>query len=122
MAMTAAGVTQILVFFAVVVACARPMGVFMARLFDGHRTVLHPVLRPLERAIYALGGVREDVEQRWTTYAGAVLAFSAVTFAFTYAIQRWQGLLPLNPQGFGTAAAVAGATPMTPDLAFNTAI
>ena len=120
--MTAVGVYQILFFFVVILACARPLGVFMARLFAGERTFLHPVLRPLERLVYALGGVREDVEQRWTQYAGAVLAFSAAKFAFTYAIQRLQGVLPLNPQAFGTAAAAAGATPMTPDLAFNTAV
>ena len=120
--MTAAGVTQILVFFAIVVACARPMGAFMARLFDGKRTFLHPILRPLERAIYALAGIREDVEQRWTAYAGALIAFSFAKFVFTYAIARLQGVLPLNPQGFGTAAAPGGATAMTPDLAFNTAV
>ena len=120
--MTAAGVTQILVFSDAIVACARPMGAFMARLFDGRRTFLHPILRPLERAIYALGGIREDVEQRWTAYAGALMAFSVAKFVFTYAIQRLQGVLPLNPQGFSTAAAPAGATAMTPDLAFNTAV
>jgi K+-transporting ATPase ATPase A chain len=115
-------VTQILVFFAIVVACARPMGAFMARVFDGRRTFLHPILRPLERAIYALGGIREDAEQRWTAYAGALIAFSFAKFAFTYAILRLQGVLPLNPQGFSTAAAPGGATAMTPDLAFNTAV
>jgi potassium-transporting ATPase potassium-binding subunit len=120
--MTAAGVTQILAFFAIVVACARPMGAFMARLFDGQRTVLHPILRPLERAIYALAGIRETVEQRWTAYAGALIAFSVAKFVFTYAILRLQGVLPLNPQGFGSAAAQSGATAMTPDLAFNTAV
>jgi potassium-transporting ATPase potassium-binding subunit len=120
--MTAAGVTQILVFFAIIIASARPMGAFMARLFAGQRTFLHPILRPLERAIYALAGIREDVEQRWTAYAGALIAFSFATFTFTYAIQRLQGILPLNPQGFSTATAPAGATAMTPDLAFNTAV
>jgi K+-transporting ATPase ATPase A chain len=120
--MTAAGVTQILLFFAIIIACARPMGAFMARLFAGQRTFLHPILRPLERAIYALAGIREDAEQRWTAYAGALIAFSLAKFVFTYAIQRLQGVLPLNPQGFGTAAAPSGATAMTPDLAFNTAV
>ena len=120
--MTAAGVTQILLFFAIILACARPMGAFIARLFAGERTFLHPILRPLERAIYALAGVREDAEQRWTAYAGALIAFSLAKFVFTYAIQRLQGVLPLNPQGFSTAAAPSGATAMTPDLAFNTAV
>ena len=72
--------------------------------------------------IYRLGGVREEVEQHWTHYAGAVLAISIAKFAFTYLIQRLQGFLPLNPQGFSTASAATGATPMTPDLAFNTAV
>jgi potassium-transporting ATPase potassium-binding subunit len=120
--MTAPGVFQILCFFAVVVALTKPAGLFMARVFEGERTFLHPVLRPLERAIYRLGGVREDVEQRWTQYAGALLAFSLAKFVFTYLILRFQGFLPLNPQGFGTAHAPAGATAVTPDLAFNTAI
>ena len=119
--MTAIGVYQILFFFVLILACAKPLGLFMARLFEGQRTFLHPVLRPLERLIYKLAGVREDVEQHWTAYAGALLAFSAAKFLFTYLIQRLQGFLPLNPQGFSTAAA-SGSTPMTPDLAFNTAV
>jgi potassium-transporting ATPase potassium-binding subunit len=119
---TAVGVYQIVFFLAVVLALTRPIGAFMARLFEGQWTFLHPLLRPLERAIYRLGGVREEVEQRWTGYAGALLAFSVAKFAFTFAIQRLQGILPLNPQGFGTAHAPAGATAMTPDLAFNTAV
>ena len=120
--MTALGVYQILFFFAVILAVTKPVGAFMARVFEGQRTFLHPLLRPLERVIYRLGGVREDVEQRWTQYAGALLAFSAAKFAFAFAIQRLQGVLPLNPQGFGTAHAPAAATAMTPDLAFNTAV
>jgi potassium-transporting ATPase potassium-binding subunit len=122
MAMTAAGVYQIIFFFLLILAVAKPLGYYMARVFTGERTFLHPLLRPLERAIYWLSGVQEDAEQRWTAYAGALLAFSAVKFAVTYLVQRLQGWLPLNPQGFGTAHAAAGATPMTPDLAFNTAV
>jgi K+-transporting ATPase ATPase A chain len=120
--MTAAGLYQILFFFALILAITKPLGLFMARLFEGERTFLHPVLRPLERLIYRLSGVREEVEQRWTEYAGALLAFSIAKFAFAYLIQRLQGFLPLNPQGFSTSHAAAGATPMTPDLAFNTAV
>jgi potassium-transporting ATPase potassium-binding subunit len=120
--MTAIGVYQILFFFVVILACAKPLGLFMARLFEGQRTFLHPVLRWLEVGIYTLTGVREHVEQRWTAYAGALLAFSIAKFLFTYLIQRFQGVLPFNPQGFSTAHAVAGATAMTPDLAFNTAV
>ena len=87
----------------------------MARLFNGERTFLHPVLRWLEVLIYRLGGVREDVEQRWTQYAGSLLAFSLMSFLLAYFIQRAQAYLPFNPQNFGTPN-------VTPDLAFNTAL
>ena len=89
--MTVTGFAQIAVFFAVIVALAKPIGLFMARVFTGERTFLHPVLRPLEVLIYRLSGIREDVEQRWTGYAGALLAFSIAKFVFTYGIQRLQG-------------------------------
>jgi K+-transporting ATPase ATPase A chain len=119
---TAIGVYQILFFFALILAITKPLGVYMARIFEGERTFLHPLLRPLERVIYRLSGVREDVEQHWTGYAGALLAFSIAKFVFTYLIQRLQGFLPLNPQGFSTAHAPQGAAALTPDLAFNTAV
>ncbi len=121
--MTTLGVFQILFFFAVDPGARRSRWARSWRgCSQGERTFLHPVLRPLERLIYRLGGVREDVEQHWTQYAGALLAFSVAKFVFTYLIQRLQGWLPLNPQGFGTAQAAQGATTMTPDLAFNTAV
>jgi potassium-transporting ATPase potassium-binding subunit len=120
--MTPAGVFLIAVFFLLLVALTKPLGVYMANLFEGRRTVLHPLLRPLERLLYRLSGVREDAEQRWTQYAASVLAFSLVSFLFVYLLQRLQGVLPLNPQGFGTGHALKGATPVTPDLAFNTAL
>jgi potassium-transporting ATPase potassium-binding subunit len=120
--MTANGVLQIVVFFLVILAVAKPMGVYMTHVFAGERTFLHPVLRPLERLCYTLCGVKETVEQRWTQYAGSMLAFSVFSALLLYALQRLQGLLPLNPAGFGTAHAAAGATAMTPDLAFNTAV
>jgi potassium-transporting ATPase potassium-binding subunit len=113
--MTSQGVIQIIVYFIVLLALTKPLGSYMARVYEGKRTFLHPVLRPLERFIYAVGGVREGFEQRWTQYAASLLAFSAVCFVFTYAIQRLQGFLPLNPAGFG-------ATQATPDLSFNTAV
>jgi K+-transporting ATPase ATPase A chain len=93
----------------------------MVKVFAGERTFLHPVLRPLERLCYAAAGVNENVEQRWTQYAGSLLAFSIFSFLILYVLQRLQGVLPLNPMGFSTAHAPSGATPMTPDLAFNTA-
>jgi len=120
--MTGNGLFQILIFFLVILALTKPMGAFMATVFEGRRTWLHPVLRPLERSIYRLGGIHEDQEQQWTAYAASLLMFSLVSLLLTYVIQRLQGLLPFNPQGFGTAHAAQGATAMTPDLAFNTAV
>src|SRR6202050_4416147 len=120
--MTANGIFQIAIYFLVIVAVAKPMGVYMTRVFAGERTFLHPVLRPLERLCYMLCGVKESVEQRWTPYAGSMLAFSVFSAVLLYALQRLQGFLPLNPAGFSTAHAPANATAMTPDLAFNTAV
>jgi len=120
--MTTLGIAQILVFFALVVAITKPVGLFMFRVFEGQRTFLHPIIRPLERLIYWLGGIKEDVEQSWVRYTASLISFSAVCFVFTYALQRLQGLLPFNPQQFSTGAAPSNATAMTPDLAFNTAV
>src|ERR1700688_2979947 len=113
--MTSIGILQILVFFGLILLVTKPVGLFMSRLFQGERTFLHPVLRPLEALVYKLCGVREGQEQRWTQYAASVLAFSIMSFVFVYVFQRLQGHLPLNPQGFGAAQ-------VPPDLAFNTAI
>ncbi len=120
--MTPNGILQIVVYFLLILAIAKPMGVYMTKVFAGERTFLHPVLRPLERLCYAAGGVKESVEQRWTQYAASLLAFSIFSFLILYLLQRLQGYLPLNPMGFGTAHAPSGATPITPDLAFNTAV
>ena len=113
--MTTIGVLQIVVYFLIILALTKPVGAFMAKLFDGKRTFLHPVIRPLEKLTYKLIGVNEQTEQRWTQYTAALLAFSIFSFLFVYLIQRLQGMLPLNPQGFN-----AGQVP--PDLAFNTAV
>ena len=67
------------------------MGSFMTKVFAGERTFLHPVLRPLERLCYAPGGVKESVEQRWTQYAGSLLAFSIFSLLILYLLQRLQG-------------------------------
>jgi K+-transporting ATPase ATPase A chain len=120
--MTANGVLQIAVFFVLILAFAKPMGAYMTKVFAGERTFLHPVLRPLEKVCYVLSGVKENTDQRWTQYAGSMLAFSVFCFLILYVLQRMQGLLPFNPMGFSTAHAPSGATPMTPDLAFNTAV
>ena len=112
--MTASGVLQIALFFALIVICAKPLGAFMARVFDGQRTFLHPVLRWLEVLIYKAAGVREDAEQKWTAYTASLLSFSLFGFLLAYLLQRAQGWLPFNPQHF------TGAN-IPPDLAFNTA-
>jgi K+-transporting ATPase ATPase A chain len=113
--MTPLGLFQIAIFFLILVAVTKPVGLFMTRIFNGERTFLHPVLRWMEVLIYKISGVREDVEQRWTQYAGALLSFSVFGFLLAYVLQRVQAYLPLNPQNFGTPN-------VTPDLAFNTAI
>jgi K+-transporting ATPase ATPase A chain len=110
------------VFFLAILALTKPLGAFMTRVFEGERTWLHSALRPLERLIYKLCGIKEEQEQRWTGYAASLLMFSLASLLLTYLIQRIQGLLPFNPQGFGTAHAAQGAAAMTPDLAFNTAV
>jgi potassium-transporting ATPase potassium-binding subunit len=111
--MTVNGWLQIAIYCAIVIALVRPFGLYMTRVFAGERTVLSPVLRPVERAIYAVCGVRAEQEQHWLAYAIAMLAFSVMGFASLYALQRLQNLLPFNPQGFD---------PVGTDLAFNTSI
>ncbi len=111
--MTGNGILQIAIYFAVLVALTKPLGAYMAKVFAGERTWLHPVLRPLEAGIYKICSVDENSEQPWTRYAGAMLVFSAVGIVFSYAFLRLQQWFPLNPQGFGNLAQ---------DLSFNTAV
>ena len=120
--MTLLGSLQILIYFFVILLLAKPFGSFMARVFQGERTFLHPVMRPLERFVYRLGGVEEGAEQHWTQYAASLLSFSLFSVLAPYLLQRLQGWLPLNPQRFSTAGAPSNATALTPDLAFNTAV
>jgi len=110
--MTANGWFQIFFFFALVLVCAKPLGLYMARVFERERTFADRLFRPLEQLIYRLTGIDETREMRWTEYAVVMLLFSAVSMLATYAIERLQHLLPLNPQH------LAG---VTPDLALNTA-
>jgi K+-transporting ATPase ATPase A chain len=110
--MTANGIFQIALFFGLVVLLVKPLGLYMAHVFNGQRTFLDPVLRPVERVIYWLGGVDPRQEQHWTTYTAAMLLFNLAGLVLLYALQRLQHVLPLNPQGFD---------PVAPDLAFNTA-
>jgi K+-transporting ATPase ATPase A chain len=113
--MTAIGVLQILLFFGVILACTKPLGAYMARVFEGQRTFMHPALRWLEVLAYKAAGVREDIEQRWTQYTASLLSFSIFGFLLVYLLQRAQAYLPFNPRNFGTPN-------VTPDLAFNTAV
>jgi len=96
--MTLNGWLQIIVFFAIILLVTKPMGVFMAHVFNREKTFLDPVLRPLERLIYKLTGVNEQREMRWTEYAVSMLLFSAVSMLVLYLLQRLQGVLPFNPQ------------------------
>jgi len=112
--MTANGIFQILLFFTLLLVTTRPLGAYMAHVYAGERTLLSPVFGPIERLFYKLFGVDEKDDMKWTAYAFAMLAFSIVGLVLTYTLLRMQGMLPLNPQNFGTKQ-------MTPDLAFNTA-
>src|SRR5712675_660583 len=96
--MTLNGWLQILIFFLIILAITKPLGVFMAHVFNREKTFLDPALRPIERLIYKLTGVDETHEMRWTEYAVAMLLFSAVSMLVLYLIQRLQGVLPFNPQ------------------------
>jgi potassium-transporting ATPase potassium-binding subunit len=111
--MTLNGWIQIALFCLVVTAIVRPLGGHMMRVFNGERTFLTPIMRPLERLIYRLCGVVETEEQHWVTYGFALLAFSFAGFVVLYALQRLQNVLPLNRQNFDA---------VSPDLAFNTSV
>ena len=120
--MTINGWLQILVFIAVIIAIAKPVGVFMTHVFNGERTFLHPVLRPLERLLYRLTGVDEKREMHWSEYAVAMLLFSLVSLVLLYFIQRLQGYLPLNPQKLPGVDSSSSATGGFVGSAFNTAV
>ena len=99
--MTLNGWLQILVYLAVIFVVTKPMGIFMARVFNRERTFLDAVLRPLERLLYRLTLVNEDHDMPWSEYAFSMLLFSGVSMLLLYLIERIQQLLPLNPQKFG---------------------
>jgi len=111
--MTINGWLQIIVFLALVLAVTKPMGLFMAHVFNREKTFMDPVMRPLEKLLYRITGVDENHEMRWTEYAVSMLLFSMVSMIVLYAMERLQGYLPLNPQKLG---AVSPA-----HVAFNTA-
>src|SRR6202140_2470908 len=111
--MTISGWIQIALFSVIVILITRPFGGYMTRVFNGERTFLSAVLRPVERAVYWCCGVDEKEEQHWLTYAVAMLFFSVVGFLSLYALQRLQWYLPFNPQE------QAGVEPSS---AFNTSV
>ncbi|MGX1500818.1 K+-transporting ATPase ATPase A chain [Labrenzia sp. MBR-25] len=104
---------QFTAYAAILVALALPLGSYMARVFQGERTLLSSIFAPVERSIYTIAGKCVGQDQHWTRYAFSVLAFNLAGWLFLYAVLRFQHLLPWNPEGLG---------PMSPDLAFNTAV
>ncbi len=111
--MTINGWLQIALYCVLLALITRPIGGYMTRVFNGERTLLSPVLRPVERLTYSLCGVDETQEQHWVGYAIAMLAFSFAGFVVLYGLQRLQSVLPFNP---------AGQSAVSPDLAFNTSV
>jgi len=111
--MTVNGWIQIAIYCVLITAFVKPFGAFMARVFEGERTFLHPILRPVERAVYWVCGVDEKQEQHWLAYAVAMLMFSIAGFVTLYALMRFQASLPFNPAGEAT---------VEESLAFNTAV
>jgi len=110
--MSVNGWLQFAIYSLVLLATVRPVGIYMARVLEGERTWLDPVLGPLERLIYKLSGVNADTEMSWRQYAFALLGFSAVSLIITYVIERLQAVLPWNPQHLASVGT---------DLAWNTA-
>ena len=104
---------QLIIYMVVLLALAKPLGTFMAKVFQGERTFLDPLLRPLERLIYRTAGVNSEEEMGWKTYAVAMILFNVLGALVVYGLQRLQGVLPLNPQGLGA---------VSPDSSWNTAI
>src|SRR6267143_7066620 len=90
--MTGNGWLQIAVFFLLVLACAKPLGIYIAAVMEGRRTWFSPLLAPCERVIYKICGISADREQRWTGYAGSLLMFSLISGLLLYPLQRAQGM------------------------------
>jgi K+-transporting ATPase ATPase A chain len=111
--MTASILLQPVLYLLVLLLLVKPLGAFMARVYQGERTFLSPVLQPVERFIYRLAGIHTDEEMDWKTYAIAFLLFNFVGILLLYSIQRLQSILPLNPENLGA---------VSPGLAFNTAV
>ena len=104
---------QLIVYLVVLLALAKPLGSFMAHVYQGERTFLDPILGPVERMLYRLSGVDPGEDMGWKKYAVAMMVFNVLGLLAVYAIQRLQAVLPLNPQGLGA---------VTPDSSWNTAV
>src|SRR5476651_1695311 len=111
--MTVIGWIQIILYCAIIVALTKPLGGYMPRVFNGERTFLSPVLRPVEAGLYWIGGVDEKREQHWLTYTVAMLLFHVLGVVIIYALMRLQAVLPFNP---------ADQSAVPADLSFNTAV
>jgi|SRR5215467_11516837 len=111
--MTSVGWLQIALYCAIIVTLTPLLGGYMTRVFNGERTWLWPVLRPVETVLYRAAGINEKSEQHWVTYTVAMLLFHVVGFVILYGLMRLQGVLPFNPAEQGAVA---------PDLAFNTSV
>src|SRR6516225_5289119 len=111
--MTVIGWVQILLYCAIIAAITPVLGAYMTRVFNGERTVLTPILRPVELALYRMAGIEEKSEQGWLAYTVGMLLFHIGGFAILYALLRFQAALPFNP---------AEQSALAPDLSFNTAI
>jgi len=111
--MTANGTLQIVVYLVVLIALAKPLGAYMARIYEGEPAVLNRIGAPFERLLYRVCGVDAHREMRWTEYAVAAMAFNILGLLAVYALQRFQVWLPLNPQDLGA---------VSPDSSFNTAV
>ena len=111
--MTVNGWIQIAFYCVILIAITKPLGFYLTRVFNGEKTFLSPVLRPIERVFYAVSGVDEKEEQHWVMYGVAMLAFSVAGFLSLYLLQRLQNVLPFNPQHLPA---------VSEHLAFNTSI
>src|SRR5512136_422101 len=104
---------QLIFYLVALIALAKPLGTYMARIYQGERTLLDPLVRPVEKLIYRMSGIHPQEEMNWKVYAFAMLLFNGLGLLIVYALQRLQGFLPLNPQGFGA---------VSPDSSWNTAV
>ena len=107
------GWMQFAIYIIILLALVKPLGLYMARVYQGERTFLAPILSPVERFFYRLAGIRSGEDMNWKTYAGALLLFNLVGLLFLYLLLRLQHFLPFNPLDLKT---------ISPDLAFNIAV